>query len=111
SGSKLKEASPDEPVSAVNTNSFVTYRNCAVGRLAQFLSSVLQRPILNQTGLTKMYDIDLKWTEIGTDPSSDATTGPSIFTALQEQLGLRLSSQKVPTEALIIDRAEKPTEN
>jgi uncharacterized protein (TIGR03435 family) len=110
-GPKLKEAAHDEPVSAVNANGFVTYRNCAIGRLVQFLSSVMGRPMVNQTGLTGMYDIDLTWTADGADPAADTPTGPSIFTALQEQLGLRLSSEKVPTETIVIDGAEKPPEN
>ncbi len=93
-GPKLKEAATDEPVSAVNSSSFVTYRNCALGRLAQFLSSEMGRPIVNKTALAGMYDIDLTWTPGGTDPNADFPAGPSIFTALQEQLGLRLASER-----------------
>jgi uncharacterized protein (TIGR03435 family) len=70
--------------------------------------------------LTGNFDISMEWTpdesqvQFAPDgpkpPPSDAT-GPSIFTALQEQLGLKLESQKGPVEMLVIDRAEKPSEN
>jgi uncharacterized protein (TIGR03435 family) len=73
------------------------------------LSRVLARTVLDKTGLTTNFDIDLRWTPDET-PSSDAA-GPSLFTALQEQLGLKLESQKGPVEILIIERAEKPSEN
>jgi uncharacterized protein (TIGR03435 family) len=57
------------------------------------------------TGLTGTYDLELEFTP---DQSPD-TTGPSLFTAMQEQLGLKLDSQRAPIEVLVIDRLEKPT--
>jgi len=65
------------------------------------------RIVIDKTGLTGTYDIDLTW-----DPSlvPDAT-GPSIFTAVEEQLGLRLQPSKAPLNVLVIDSIEKPTEN
>jgi bla regulator protein blaR1 len=78
---------------------------------------------VDKTGLTGKYDFVLEWTP---DPGADARAqgfgdgvtepapapgGPSIFTALQEQLGLRLESQKGPVENIVIDRVEKPSEN
>ena len=58
------------------------------------------------------YEVHLKWTAdlLGTGPSDDQS-GPSIFTAVREQLGLRLESANGPVEVLVIDRAEKPSEN
>jgi uncharacterized protein (TIGR03435 family) len=93
--------------------------------LAQSLSSQLRRPVLDKTGLTGNYDFKLTWTPeagqglgaggglpAGVDalPAPDPN-GPTIFTAVQEQLGLRLESQKGPVDMIVIDRAEKPTEN
>jgi uncharacterized protein (TIGR03435 family) len=90
--------------------------------LVQTLSSQLGRPVIDHTGLTGHYDFTLQWTPdpgqpaaspaIGPDaPPPPDPNGPSIFAAVQEQLGLRLESQKGPVEMLVIDRVEKPSEN
>jgi uncharacterized protein (TIGR03435 family) len=73
---------------------------------AQLAGRVLGRPVLDRTGIAGEFDVDLEWTP---DESSD--TGPSIFTALQEQLGLRLQSARGPVEMLVIDHVERPSEN
>lgn len=78
--------------------------------LVSCLSSTLGRRVIDQTGLTGAYTLSLKWT-----PDDRAATGdnspPSLVTAIQEQLGLRLESTKGPVDILVIDHAEKPTEN
>ena len=74
----------------------------------------MQKPVVDKTGLTAKYDIELEWTLEATlmQTPDPATAGPpSIFTALQEQLGLRLDSQKGPVQNIVIDRVEKPSEN
>jgi uncharacterized protein (TIGR03435 family) len=77
-----------------------------ISDIAQILARAeLHRPVIDSTGLTGTFDIHLEWT------SDPATGGLSIFTALPEQLGLRLDSARAPTEMLVIDRAEKPSEN
>lgn len=91
---------------------------------AEWLSSVVSRKVVDKTGLEGNYDFTLHWTRQSLVATSGAATdggkgaaaiddssGPSIFTALQEQLGLKLESQKGPVEILIIDSAEKPSEN
>jgi uncharacterized protein (TIGR03435 family) len=77
-----------------------------MGMLVDQLSRRLGRPVLDQTGLTGNYDFMLQWRS--EDQDSDA---PSIFTALGEQLGLKLESQQLPVDVLAIDHAEKPAEN
>jgi uncharacterized protein (TIGR03435 family) len=93
--------------------------------LANILSQQLHRTVLDKTGLTGKYDLELNWTpDQGSDPmfkGSDGSpqrgdaapdsSGPSIFTALQEQLGLRLQSAKGPVETIVIDHVEMPSEN
>jgi uncharacterized protein (TIGR03435 family) len=85
-----------------------------------FLSRLLGRSVIDKTGLTGKFDITANWTPDETQaaaplpdapkpPSGDV--GPSIFTAFQEQLGLKLEAQKGPVEIFVIDRAEKPSEN
>ena len=63
--------------------------------------------VVDRTGLTGKFDFELEWSR-GDDPLDDR---PSILTALQVQLGLKLESAKVPIQAVVIDRAEKPQEN
>lgn len=84
--------------------------------LANNLSSQLSRTVLDKTGLTGRYDIWLKWTpEEGSasmDKSADngtaADAGPTLFTAVQEQLGLRLRASKDPVQTMVIDHLEMP---
>lgn len=91
-------------------------------RFADLLSHQVGRPVLNQTGLKGNYDFTLQWTPQdgerpmpGGPPGEAAppadTSGPSIFTALQEQLGLRLEAQKGPVDTIVIDHVERPSEN
>jgi uncharacterized protein (TIGR03435 family) len=95
----------------------------AVAKLAGILSEpgVLGRPVTDKTELKGLYDFILEWTpESGQGPvapgvsepaSPTAISAPSIFTAIQEQLGLKVESAKGPVEVLIIDRVQKPTGN
>jgi bla regulator protein blaR1 len=105
--------------------------NMAVGgsSLAQFASSLgmfVGRVVVDKTGLAGNYDVNLTWTPdqmpqrppgapgdqpIRLNGADIDPNGPSIFTAVQEQLGLKLDSQRGPVEMLVIDRAEKPVEN
>ena len=73
--------------------------------LAEHLSNVLGRPVVDGTGLTGEYDLDLRWAS--ETPGPEPPSGPSLATALQEQLGLRLESRKAPIEMLVIDRADR----
>jgi uncharacterized protein (TIGR03435 family) len=83
--------------------------------LADLLSRNLRLPVLDLTGLAGPFDIKLEWMPDDPamrPPDADPASGPSLFTAVQEQLGLRLESRKGPVEVLVIDRADKvPTEN
>jgi|HubBroStandDraft_1064217.scaffolds.fasta_scaffold01177_3 bla regulator protein BlaR1 len=89
---------------------------------ADVLSHQLGRPVLNKTGLKGDYDFTLKWTpdegraQMPGGPPGEATpsadaNGPSIFTALQEQLGLKLELQKGPMDTIVIDHVDRPSEN
>ena len=68
------------------------------------------RLVVDKTGLTGKYDFTLRWTP-DTIQSADSDAGPSLFTALQEELGLRLESTKAPVDVLVIDQVELPTAN
>src|SRR5262249_43050386 len=82
--------------------------------LSNALATVLDRPVIDKTGLTGVFDIHLAFTpDLGSaaDPAASSDLGPSVFTALQEQLGLKLESAKAPVSMLVIDRVEKPSAN
>jgi bla regulator protein BlaR1 len=91
----------------------------SLSQLASSLSMFTGRVVLDKTGLAGGFDISLTWTpEQGPQRPPGAPdvapidpNGPSIFTALQEQLGLKLDGQRGPVEVLVIDRAEHPTPN
>ena len=84
-------------------------------------SAVLDRPVVDQTGLTGRYDFTLKWTPDETQfsgmgirvppPTGDASAAPGLFTAIQEQLGLKFEATKAPVDVLVVDRAERPSDN
>lgn len=82
--------------------------NATIAQLAPMLERPLGGPVVDKTNLSGAFNIDLKFA-----PDGDAaSTQPSIFTAVQEQLGLKLESQKVPFETLIIDHCDRiPTQN
>jgi uncharacterized protein (TIGR03435 family) len=83
-------------------------------KLTRSLSDVLGHVVIDKTGLTGRYDLTLKWTAdmtTSTTPNSDPNAPPDIFTAIQEQLGLKLESTKAPIPVLVVDHAELPTEN
>jgi uncharacterized protein (TIGR03435 family) len=92
-------------------------RNATMPLLASMLQrSVLDRPVVDQTGLTGAFDFDLEWTPDesqfeGRIPVPVDMTKPGLFTAIQEQLGLRLEALTGPVEVLVIDRVERPSEN
>ncbi len=118
-GPKLKE-SVDQSVSGFlkRGRGQITGKGAQIETLARFLGIDVQRPIIDRTGLTARYDFTLDWTPdrpTSADDTSKAAatdpTGPTVFTALQEQLGLRLESQKGPVDTLVIDRVEKPSAN
>jgi len=80
--------------------------------LAVVLSNKAGRVVVDKTGLTGRYDIKLEMPQPGEDGAGGAQDpGMSIFTVVQEQLGLRLESAKEPVETLVIDHVERPTEN
>ena len=89
----------------------------SLSELANQLSDRLGRSIIDKTELRGNYDFTLHWTpdsaEISLFPDMPPPdpNAPSIFTALQEQLGLRLESAKGPVEVLVVEHAEKPGEN
>ena len=99
---------------------WLSARKFSMQRFTQVLSVYTRRPVLDRTGLEGEFNIDLSFTPEfenvgpltpGGGPPPPNPDGPSLFTALQEQLGLRLESQRAPVEVLVVDRLERPLKN
>jgi uncharacterized protein (TIGR03435 family) len=113
SGSKLQTLPDDgKPGSGLSSRRGDDGKREIVGRklttagLVRFLSGQMGRMIIDQSGLTGKYDFTLTYA-----PDMGDTTGPSLFTALQDQLGLKLDSSKAPVDVVVIDSVEKPSAN
>jgi uncharacterized protein (TIGR03435 family) len=90
----------------------LTAKKASMPKFAEVLSRRMDRPVLDETGLTDTYDFVLDLIRDDDHSASGVNFGGAIFTALQDQLGLKLEAKKAPVEILVIDHAEKlPTEN
>jgi uncharacterized protein (TIGR03435 family) len=111
-GPKLKESAPDaEKRLTLGSADGHTRMTVTKGDMAQLVGEFsningVDRPTIDKTGLTGAYDYQLDWSR--GEPGSNA---PVIFTAIQEQLGLKFQPDKARVEVLVIDRVEKPGEN
>lgn len=114
-GAKLRESKSQEAVIAYGSGKdavrkpepgrpiSVKARRCSIAMLVNLLSRVAERgPGIDKTGLDGVYDFTLSW---------DEDAGPSLSTALREQLGLRMESAKVPVSFFVVDSAQRPSEN
>jgi uncharacterized protein (TIGR03435 family) len=124
SGSKLKP--PDETrkgpsIGVSPEKGELTGVGANMRMLTDILSNILKQPVVDHTGVEGIFDLKLKWkpdafvggpgsAPPGEPPVSDAE-GPSIFTAISEQLGLKLESKKGPVQVYVIEKAERPSEN
>jgi bla regulator protein blaR1 len=112
---------PNGPCRSVGQGSGggMRFRGITLDAFAKFLATPARRIVIDRTGLTGDFDIDLEMTaELGPPPPPpgapdrvDRTSAPSIFTALQEQLGLKLDSRRGAVEVLVIDHVEPPVPN
>jgi uncharacterized protein (TIGR03435 family) len=112
-GLKIKEVEPGEGKTNTSGSRFIGTK-VTMKRLTQFLSRMLDRPVIDKTGTQAVFDIDLHfaWEELTATAPKQSSNGPSIFMALQEQLGLKLQSEKLPVEVVVVDHIERvPTGN
>jgi uncharacterized protein (TIGR03435 family) len=111
--------SPDgSPQSMTRGQAMYKAKRASLESIAQGLAEITRHPVHNETGLQGFYDFEMKWTPDAAAAAPDSaeprpaeTAGPTLFTALQEQLGLKLESKKGPVEILVIDRAGRPSGN
>ena len=119
-GPKFQEPKADDsPGSLRIANGLLIGHKMDVSQFAALLSGQLDILVVDDAGLKGIYDYKLEWSPVPNEgnftptANSDAVlpSGPTIFTALQEQLGLKLESSKGPVEVLVIDSVSRPTEN
>jgi uncharacterized protein (TIGR03435 family) len=122
-GPKFKQTTPAEMTSDVGVNGVraggmrVNNRNLTatgipMSSLVNLLSGQLQRVVVDKTGLAAKYNLQLRWSADDAGPSSsDNPEAPDIFTALEEQLGLKLKPGKEEIDTFVIDQVELPSEN
>jgi uncharacterized protein (TIGR03435 family) len=121
-GPKLEKSKDANGTSISSSNGKMTAKGVTMEGLAQRLTSMTSRElgrfVIDKTGIEGRYDLTLAWSPedrsaamVNTSADNGAPPGPSIFTELQEQLGLKLESTKGPVETLVIDHVEQPSEN
>jgi uncharacterized protein (TIGR03435 family) len=108
------------PIRGVPGGFSMPIKNANMGDFASFAlqGAVLDRPVLDQTGIVGRYDFTLTWAPLGTEfgghlppPAPTDNPPPNLFTAFQEQLGMKLDAVKAPADVMVIDKAEKPSPN
>ena len=118
-GHKLKEASPGGKP-AFTAAPVVRGQSVPIGTIANLLTQRLGRPVADETGLKGVYDFTLTWTPgpadltpggTPVDSTQTSQSGPSLATALEEQLGLRLETRRIAVDAFVIDAIDRPTPN
>jgi len=94
-----------------NGQQTMLYKNTSMPELAQSLMFNVDRPVVDQTGLTGRYDVQLTWALDESKTSADGSAAPGLFTAIQEQLGLKLQPVKAAADVLVVDKVERPGAN
>jgi uncharacterized protein (TIGR03435 family) len=109
-GRKAPDADPQAGCGAMSvTPESIANEKISMQLFAGVLGHLLGRPVLDRTGFTGSFKVRLEFAPVA--PGDTDSTKPSIFAALEEQLGLRLESQKGTEEVLVIDHVERPSEN
>jgi uncharacterized protein (TIGR03435 family) len=114
SGPKLKPSTsdpndlPDQTGNGGGNRQFMRFTNNSMQDFARGMGFFLDRPVIDQTHLPGKFDFRLEWTP-DTAQATDAKAAPGLFTAIQEQLGLKLEAVKGPADILVIDHVERPT--
>lgn len=113
---KMEKGDDDgQPFMTARPHGHLEVRNATVSAIAPYFAQEIGHPVIDKTGLTQKYNFTLNWapdrgaSSPGQAAAPEPDALPSIFTAVQEQLGLKLEAQKGPVEYLVIDSAEKPS--
>ncbi len=85
--------------------------NLSVSEFALIIQFFTDRPVVDQTGLTGKWDFRWTWTADESHAAPDADAAPGMFTAIEEQLGLKLDAVKAPADAFVVDHVQRPSAN
>ena len=113
-GSKLRSTATPGPFQFTARNGHAVGVSVSIAQFADRLARQVGRPVVDFTGLTGQFDLTLDWQPEAVQPEEQGTASdrPSLFSALQEQLGLKLEPRKISLDVLVVDAAERvPTEN
>jgi uncharacterized protein (TIGR03435 family) len=106
------------PNNQYSTSAWMRETNATMAELAAELQNILDKPVVDQTRLTGRWDVFFRWTpdesQFGgkvTPPTDNSSAPPGLFTAIQEQTGLKLQSAKEPAEVVVVDHVERPSPN
>ena len=102
---------PNQQVNNGHGYRSLRFTNYSMPQLALMMLVYVDRPVVDQTGLPGQYDFNLSYTYDETVAPTDGTAPPSLFTAIQEQMGLKLEPVKAPAEVLVVDSVERPSAN
>lgn len=105
-GAKIHATTPPGGPTMRGGEGQLTGKNLTMDMLASLLANRVERPVVNQTGMAGQFDINLEWTD-----QENAGTAPSLFTAVQEQLGLKLETNHAPADVVVIEHADRPSPN
>jgi uncharacterized protein (TIGR03435 family) len=100
---------PDQTGNGNENQMTMRFRNNSMDDFADGLHYFVDKPVVNQTGLPGRFDFTLQWSS-GMAPATGSEV-PGMFTAMQEQLGLKLEATKAPVEVLVVDAVERPSQN
>ncbi len=104
------EALSDSSGHGIGSQQYMKFTNDSMADFAKTMQLMVDRPVLDQTNLSGRYDFALLWTP-DVLRSTEADPAPALFTAVQEQLGLKLEATHAPTDVFVIDAATRPTQN
>ncbi len=116
-GARLSEAAPGKRQHSISSNGVrgktdLDATGITMAELSARLSSEVGRTVTDKTGLAGLYDVRLSWTSaMAASQDIDAGSAPTLFTALEEQVGLKLVPARGPVQVLVIDSVQKPSED
>ncbi len=114
-GLKIKELEPSGGSDSNSSRGTLSAKTISMSKFAEWVSRQVGRPTIDATGTKGVFTFKLEWSPVENqppEPGAPPPAAPTIYTALQEQLGLRLQGQKVPVNVLVVDHMERvPTEN
>lgn len=115
-GPKLEKSKSDPDAlsnssgQGMGSGQYMKFTNLSMSDFAKTMELMVDRPVIDQTNLAGRYDFTLLWTP-DTLRATEPNAPPALFTAVQEQLGLKLEATRAPAEVFVIDHAERPSTN